>query len=158
MNVHEPHQMSIDELLVNCIDRRNAASAHELVRRKMQAGKGISRYLAGELFKLYSAELLKEHKVTPPSSSLEETFNGEAEFDWSMPVEGNIYKWARKAVEIGFKGQGMREVDKAEDYIIMAADNPNVEDELPESGVAFWKAAVFAMKRWKARKALGKED
>jgi hypothetical protein len=44
--------------------------------------------------------------------------------------------------------------EKAADYILMAADNPEVEGELPESGFNFWKAARFKFKLWKAKKRL----
>lgn len=49
----------------------------------------------------------------------------------------------------------MRDEEKAADYIYMAADNPNVENELPESGVRFWKAAKHEFAVWRARKKFG---
>jgi len=55
----------------------------------------------------------------------------------------------------GFAGQGMREQPKAEMYILLAADNPNVESELPEQGLRFWAACDFQYRVWQARQRLG---
>jgi hypothetical protein len=70
-------------------------------------------------------------------------------------LHGRIYKLANEMVNEGFKGQGMNNEENAEDYILMAADNPHVEEELPESGWSFWRACEFAYRRWKARRDRG---
>lgn len=76
---------------------------------------------------------------------------------WAKPAQvysahQNIHKLAQEMIAVGFRGQGMRDEANAEDFICMAADNPRVEEELPPSGFAFWRAAEFRYKVWKARK------
>ena len=68
----------------------------------------------------------------------------------------SIHDLAKTMLNAGFVGQGMRNPQRAEDYIMMAADNPNVENELPESGVRFFESAYFFFKLFKARKKFGK--
>jgi hypothetical protein len=66
----------------------------------------------------------------------------------------SIHELAKIMMSEGFTGQGMRHEEKASDFIMMAAANPNVENELPESGFAFWRAARFRFQLWKAKKTL----
>jgi len=66
-----------------------------------------------------------------------------------------VYDLANLMLDCGYIGETLREQDKAGDYIYMAANNPNVEDELPEAGHAFWRAARFDFERWVARKKRG---
>jgi hypothetical protein len=68
----------------------------------------------------------------------------------------SIHELAKTMLADGFVGQGMRDEKKAEDYILMAADNPNVEHELPPTGFKFWQAANFFFKVFKARRNFGK--
>jgi hypothetical protein len=49
-----------------------------------------------------------------------------------------------------YLGNNLDKREKAEMYIYMAADNPRVGCELPESGLAFWRAAAVGYKGWKA--------
>jgi hypothetical protein len=67
-------------------------------------------------------------------------------------LPNSIHELAKLMIAEGFIGQGMRHEEKAADYIYMAADNPEVENELPQSGFYFWDAARFRFKVWKARK------
>ena len=69
-----------------------------------------------------------------------------------------IYDLARQMVAEGYFGQGMDHEEKAKMYIIMAADNPKVEEELPPSGFNFWGACEFRYKVWKTRKRFGQPD
>ena len=69
-----------------------------------------------------------------------------------------IHELAKLMIAEGFIGQGMRNEEKAADFIYMAADNPDVENELPETGFRFWRFAEFYFKRWKARKKFGDND
>ena len=66
-------------------------------------------------------------------------------------LPNGIHELAKLMLSEGYTGQGMWHEEKAADFIYMAADNPNVEGELPESGFLFWKAARFRFKLWKAR-------
>jgi hypothetical protein len=73
--------------------------------------------------------------------------------------EGNIemtkiHELAKLMIAEGFTGQGMRN-KKAADYICMAADNPDVENDLPQTGFSFWRFAEFYFRLWKARKKFG---
>jgi hypothetical protein len=69
---------------------------------------------------------------------------------------GNIHDLAKRMITDGFTGQGMKEQDKASDYILLAANNPRVEDELPPAGFAFWKAAKFKYDVFIARRNQGR--
>jgi hypothetical protein len=64
----------------------------------------------------------------------------------------NIHEKAKEMLRAGFTGQGTRYPDKSETYILLAADNPDVESDLPESGFMFWKACEFQYRIWQARK------
>jgi hypothetical protein len=52
-----------------------------------------------------------------------------------------IHELAKQMVSDGYVGQGLNNEEKAADYIVMAADDPNVEQVLPPSGFGFWKIA-----------------
>jgi len=69
--------------------------------------------------------------------------------------EISIHMLAKEMEEGGFTGQGMKNPEQAHSYIMMAADNPNVEAELPEPGLKFWKACLFHYRVWQARKRRG---
>jgi hypothetical protein len=66
-----------------------------------------------------------------------------------------IHDLAKQMLAAGFTGQGLWDESKAQDYIIMAAANPEVEQELPPSGFGFWRACHHQFKIWKARRMLG---
>ena len=69
--------------------------------------------------------------------------------------EISIHELAKEMEAAGFTGQGMKNPEQAYSYIMMAADNPNVEAELPEPGLKFWKACLFQYRVWQARKKRG---
>jgi hypothetical protein len=50
----------------------------------------------------------------------------------------------------------MRDQPRAKAYIDMAASNPRVMDELPASGLAFWKSAEFHYRLWKVEQESAK--
>jgi hypothetical protein len=52
-----------------------------------------------------------------------------------------------------YLGEDMREPEKCRDYVMMAANNPNVIRELPENGLGFWKSFVFHLEKHLAKKA-----
>jgi hypothetical protein len=66
-------------------------------------------------------------------------------------VTFSIHELAKQMMDDGYTGEGMNFKIKAFNYILLAADDPNVESELPESGFRFWGAARFQYKLWKAR-------
>jgi hypothetical protein len=53
---------------------------------------------------------------------------------------GVIHELAKEMLANGFTGQGLRDEQKSYNYIILAAANPEVEQELPPSGLKFWSA------------------
>jgi hypothetical protein len=64
---------------------------------------------------------------------------------------------ALEMLNAGFRGQGMDDPDRAEDYIIMAARHPNTIEKLAEipAGIAFWKACSYRYDLWQAKKEFG---
>jgi len=69
--------------------------------------------------------------------------------------EINIHELAKEMEAAGFTGQGMRTPEIAHNYIMMAAENPDIETELPEAGFRFWKACRFAFRVWQVRTKRG---
>lgn len=68
-------------------------------------------------------------------------------------LPNNIHELAKVMVSEGFIGQGMQN-DQAGVYIFLAADNPDVERELPPNGLKFWKIARANFRLWRARKKI----
>jgi hypothetical protein len=138
-------KLTIDDLLNRAIDQGNGASRQEIKSRQM-ALKPIPKlgdFLLAELMKTRGVE---RHEPVVPDAG-----NDLAEIDISDEPD-MICTTARKMERDGFTGQNMRDPDRAKSYIRMAADNPRVMDELPESGMAFWKSASFHYRLWKAEK------
>jgi hypothetical protein len=65
----------------------------------------------------------------------------------------SIHELAKTMLGCGYTGQNLRN-PKAEVYIVMASENPDVESELPETGFGFWDAARFKFEFWVAMKRL----
>ena len=73
----------------------------------------------------------------------------------------DIHALANQMVKDKWFGGSMLDPGIAEDYILMAAANPNIANELPEAGLRFWRAAKFRYELDRARKMFGrppKED
>ena len=120
-------KLPFSTLLNRAIHQRNGASCHEIERRQLAAGRmKLEDFIYNELAKT------KTHHN-----------------DGDLP-EG-IYELANEMIAEGFTGQGMRDEENASDYIYMAADNPDVENELPERGFAFWKSAKFHYRKWRMK-------
>jgi hypothetical protein len=76
---------------------------------------------------------------------------------WNMPIQVNgkevgIFELANEMLREGFVGQTMYDRDKSEAYILMAAEDQNVEAKLPPAGFNFWKIAAFQYWVWRRRK------
>jgi hypothetical protein len=142
----ELHNASIDVLLIRVIDQGNGASRHEIKRRQMlvKPMPKLSKYLLDELMKFEGVE-----RVEP---IIRDHGNDLHEIDISDTPD-MICTLARKMMRDGFKGQGMRDQERASAYIKMAAANPKVMDELPDSGHAFWKSAQFHYRMWKTEQS-----
>jgi hypothetical protein len=69
------------------------------------------------------------------------------------PYKFDIHATAKKMVADGFFGQGMRDQERCENYILVAAYDPDVENKLPPRGFAFWEVCDFYYRAWKARQA-----
>jgi hypothetical protein len=65
---------------------------------------------------------------------------------------------AREMLSVGYTGQNMRDPERAALYIQIAADTPNVEDDLPETGRSFWKSADFHYRIWKKKQPISELD
>lgn len=92
----------------------------------MAAAANFDKYHLGD----YLAQLLKEELLN------------------QVPERLGIHEWAGRMVAAGYHGQGMKDEDQARIYILMAAEDRNVENELPEAGIRFWKAAIFQFRYW----------
>jgi len=69
--------------------------------------------------------------------------------------EIHIHELAQQMEADGFTGQGMRNPEQAHGYIMLAADDPDIEAKLPEPGIAFWKACYWSYRMWQARMKRG---
>jgi hypothetical protein len=135
-------KLTIDDLLVRAIDQGNGASRQEIKNRQM-ALKPIPK-----LGDFLLDELMRTRGVERAQPIMHDQGNDLAEIDLSDDPD-MICVTARKCLRDGFRGQNMRDPDRAASYIKMAAANPRVMDELPESGMAFWKSASFNYRLWK---------
>jgi hypothetical protein len=79
---------------------------------------------------------------------------------FNAPLEElkGIHESAKRMLANGYKGQGLNDEVRAHDYIVLAADNPAVEDELNEQGFAFWRACTFQFRVWMAHKRQAQND
>jgi hypothetical protein len=68
----------------------------------------------------------------------------------------DIHALANQMVKDGWFGGSMSDPGIAEDYILMAAANSNIANELPEAGLRFWRAAKFRYELDRARKKFGR--
>jgi len=68
----------------------------------------------------------------------------------------DIHALANQMVKDGWFGGSMSDPGIAEDYILMAAANSNIANELPEAGLRFWRAAKFRYELDRARKMFGR--
>jgi hypothetical protein len=69
--------------------------------------------------------------------------------------EIHIHELAQQMEADGFTGQGMRTPEQAHGYIMLAADDPDIEAKLPELGLKFWTACYWSYRMWQARKKRG---
>jgi len=67
----------------------------------------------------------------------------------------DIHALANRMVKDGWYGETMRDPATVMDYILLAASNPNIANELPETGLRFWRAAKFRYEADRARKMFG---
>ena len=91
----------------------------------------------------------------PDSDSDDEAPSKPREFKGGLTFDPHTL--AKTMLKEGFKADGMDYPEKAMDYILMAANNKNTIDELPPSGIAFWKAAEFRYRIFVAKKKLQPE-
>jgi len=158
----QPFEMGIEELLVNAIDRRNAAACYEIIRRKTEAQKSLLVYLHDTI----KMTTLSQRQPPSPDGTVSSQEDIDRTLTWvKSALKGDlgidmsddpdqICQLARESLGFDppFEGQNMDRQDNAKDYIYMAAENPRVASELPPSGLAFWRAAALGYKRWRTRK------
>jgi hypothetical protein len=162
----QPFEMDIEELLINAIERRNAASCHEIVRRKIEARRSLLNFLQDEIDEKITDIIentdREAHQFLPPrhetstQPDIDETLKwvGKAIQGVAIDESDNpdeISRLARECLSFDppFKGITMDAPDKAEKYILMAAGKPNVMSELPPRGLSFWRAAAIAFMNWR---------
>src|SRR2546430_15489975 len=64
----------------------------------------------------------------------------------------DIHALANEMIKNGWFGDSMWEPETAEEYILMAAANQNITNELNQKGLKFWRAARFRFEADMARK------
>jgi hypothetical protein len=72
-----------------------------------------------------------------------------------MTLDFEIHERAKQMLADGYVGQLMNHPN-AEDYILLAAAEPDVESRLPITGFGFWKVCDYKYRVWKARIKLGR--
>jgi len=138
-------KLSLDKLLLLIVDQGSGNARSELQRRKIDARLSLFDYIFRETLKikgLAAVPIGSEHRLPAEQDDTD----GIATEDG--PDATCIL--ARRMQRDGFKGQNMRDADRAAAYIAMAANNPCVEKELPPAGTAFWKSADFHYRMYKA--------
>ena len=132
--VHTENSDKVPKLFAERIMRAGVTSLYDFIQRDRDSG-------------------YRERKLP---SEIMASVNAGRELPSAERIRGaKVYDLANLMLDCGYIGETLREQDKAGDYIYMAANNPNVEDELPEAGHAFWRAARFDFERWVARKKRG---
>jgi len=56
-------------------------------------------------------------------------------------LDFDVHALAKQMVADGWFGQPMRNPEKSEDFILAAADDPDIQSKLPEDAASFWKTA-----------------
>jgi hypothetical protein len=69
----------------------------------------------------------------------------------------NVHERAKQMLADGYIGQNM-DHPHAEDFIYLAADDPDVEKKLPERGIGFWRWCDLKYRAWKARDRLDRPE
>src|SRR5262245_60397593 len=64
----------------------------------------------------------------------------------------DLHALANEMMANNWYGESMWEPEQAEEYVLMAAANPNIANELPQAGLKFWRAAKFRYEADMARK------
>jgi hypothetical protein len=128
-------QLSLGQLLIRAIDQGNGASRHEIKRRQ------IERSSRGDPVGLVDFLIEELTKTRGPGADVA-GINLEDDPD-------EICILARRQKRDGYRGQGMRDQQRAAGYIDLAAANPRVMEELPPQGQAFWKSCEFHYRLWK---------
>ena len=60
----------------------------------------------------------------------------------------DVHALAKAMVADGWFGQPMCNPEKSEDFILAAADDPNIQAKLPEEAASFWKTSpVYVLRR-----------
>jgi hypothetical protein len=140
----EIKKLTIDDLLIRAILQGNGASRQEIQSRQMaiKPCPKLGDFLLDELLK--GRGVTKSITQSEPGGDLNE-------IDISDDPDETCLL-ARRMVRDGFQGQGMKDQPRAAAYINLAADNPRVMNELPDSGKAFWKSAEFHYRLWKKQR------
>jgi hypothetical protein len=68
------------------------------------------------------------------------------------PYKFDIHETAKQMVADGYFGQNMRNQQRCEEYILVAAYDPDIAKKLPPRGFSFWETADFQYRLWKARR------
>ena len=112
--------------------------------------KGFDKYHVGEFVMSVFTGLPVSYRPLQHVESIKDVHR-------AIDVRGRgwVHALANDMVSQRFFGEDMDKPENARKYIILAADNPNVEDELPEEGWRFWRAAEFQFRMWKAERRLG---
>ena len=177
--MREPYEMSFEELLINAIQRRHAASCHEIVRRQVNAGKSLVAFTFDQILAINGSRPATQDvtNVIPLPLQGPGGFDGEGDssrWDYKKepwlkprpdapPVDLSddpdpLCRLAREIIAqdlVKRVATSMDRSDEAEDYIYLAAGNPNALRDMPEKGLSFWRACVFAYDRVKVRRKFG---
>ena len=68
----------------------------------------------------------------------------------------DVHALAKQMVADGWFGQPMSNPEKSEDFILAAADDPEIQAKLPEEAASFWKIARSMYYGDKLRKKFGR--
>ena len=71
-------------------------------------------------------------------------------------LDFDVHVLAKQMVADGWFGQVMRNPQKSEDFILAAADDPNIQAKLPEEAAWFWRTARSMYHGDKLRKKYGR--
>ena len=164
----QPFEMSFEELIVNAIQRRNAAACHEIVRRHIDSKMSLIEYLNVQSLEAIkenarkhvsrSSARVNDHEPQPSLGTIdaktltivESVLEYVAIDDSDSPDP--ICRLAREMIKLTppYEAQRSEDPTKSKNFIYSAADDPKIGSSLNDRGLAFWRWAAIDFKSYRA--------
>jgi hypothetical protein len=161
----QPFEMSFEELIINAIQRRNAAACHEIVRRHIDSKMSLLEYIFDECLearergrKHMARSKVNDHAPQPSLGSIDaKTLSIVESVLEYVAIDENdnpdeICRLAREMIKLDppYEAQRSEDPTKSKNFIYSAADDPKIGSSLNDRGLAFWRWAAIDFKSHRA--------